>query len=94
MCTVSMILDNWNDHWKQPMQPTTWPPTELSREMRIAQLERDVEFLKKQIESAKQYDAKTGQSDCESDEKIEKLKAIADLLDIDISDVIEILESP
>lgn len=88
MCVVSMVVDNWNDHFTQQSPAIQ----ELNHELRIVQLERELELLKNQIKSAKAYDKKTGQPDCEDEEKVEKLKAIAKLLDLDISEVLDLLE--
>ena len=89
MCVVSMVVDSWNEKWSQPQYPF-YPGSESAR---ITALEKEVEFLKLQIQQAKKYDKDNEEPDCEDREKIAKLKELAAVLDLDISDVLEILEA-
>ncbi len=50
-------------------------------------LRREMEELKKLLTAAKQFDEATGQPDCEMDEKVTLIKAIAKLVGVDLGDV-------
>lgn len=50
-------------------------------------LKREVEALKDLLKAAKLYDEKTGQKDCEMDEKIALIKKVADMVGVDLKDV-------
>ncbi len=94
MCTVSMVMDDWNDRWRRshpPLDPffpdpvifTTNGPT---REEFDA-LKAELESLKKLLLAAKKYDEETGQPDCESDQKTALVKQLAKILDVDLSKI-------
>lgn len=51
-------------------------------------LRNELEAMKKLLRAAEKFDSATGQPECESDEKVAFLKKLADLLDIDLSDVL------
>lgn len=50
-------------------------------------LKKEVEELKKLLLAAKEYDEKTGEPDCEIDEKVEVIKKIAKLVGVDMESV-------
>lgn len=89
MCTVSMIGDVYARQWPQ-YQPTpqiiTLPP-EVTR-AEFDALKREVETMKALLQAAKQYDVEHGEPDCEMDEKLEVLRRVADLVGIDLDDVL------
>lgn len=60
----------------------------ISREEYEA-LREELEELKLLIKAAKRFDEKTGQPDCESAEKTEFLKKMGEILDVDMSDVLD-----
>lgn len=92
MCTVSMVMDDWNSRY--PNQWTTSPyvvvtdPNSVPRE-EFEALKKEVEELKKLLKAAKEYDAATGQPDCEVEEKVEMLKQLARALGVDMKGVFE-----
>jgi hypothetical protein len=51
-------------------------------------LKREVEDLKKLLERAKEYDARNGEPECETDEKMEVLRKVAELVGVDLDSVI------
>lgn len=63
-------------------------PTPPSRE-EFNKLKADVEALRELLKAAKIYDEKTGQKDCEADEKVEFIKLLAKYLDVDMKGVFE-----
>jgi hypothetical protein len=50
----------------------------------LDKIRRDIQDLKDLLKRAKEYDEKTGQPDCELDEKKRRLKEIADMVGVDI----------
>lgn len=94
MCTVSMIGDFYNDKWRYwpPLTPASQPPVfitqpEITR-AEFEQLKRDVEDMKELLKRAKKYDEDNGEPDCEIDEKMQKLRAIAKIVGVDLDDVL------
>ena len=51
-------------------------------------LKREVEELKRLLVNAKEIDEKTGQPDCEMEDKVEFLRKIAEFVGVDLSDAI------
>lgn len=99
MCVVSNIGDQYGrgfpDRWPN-VYPTPQPNTDkielnisgITREEFDA-LKAEVEELRKLLEAAKQFDAATGQPDCEMDEKVLLIKQLAELVGVDLGDVFE-----
>lgn len=96
MCVYSMIGDHYNDKWReqypwavQPVTDTninvTYPP--VSRE-EFDELKKDVKEMKELLKRAKIYDAEHGQPDCQIEEKIALLRRVAELVGIDLGDVL------
>ena len=94
MCVVSMIGDGWSKTVPE-VYPWVNPPT-VTKEVIIQsgvsqeefdKLKREVEELKLLLLAAKRFDEKTGQPDCEIDEKIELIKKIAKVVGVDMEDV-------
>lgn len=50
-------------------------------------LKAEVEELKKLLKAAKEFDEKTGQKDCEMDEKVKFIKEIAKFVGVDLNEV-------
>lgn len=89
MCTVSMLGDEWSRRvppqypWAVPGYQFQTGPTRAEFEA----LKAEVVELKKLLLAAKEYDAKTGQPDCEDEDKVALLKRIAELVGIDLAEV-------
>lgn len=88
MCVVSMVIDHYNDRWRNYV---TVSPDEL----RISKLERDYEELKREVENmrnllvrAKEYDERTNQPDCRK-ESVDLVKRVAEAVGIDLKDLID-----
>jgi hypothetical protein len=91
MCTVSYIGDDFgkrlpdrfpNYHqWIVP-QPVNAPTRE-----EFNALKKEMQELKELLKAAKRYDEKTGQPDCEQEDKIALLKRLAEVVGVDLSDV-------
>ena len=84
MCAVSNLIDQRRDHFAPIVQP--WPAPAVSKEEHEA-LKRDLEELKKEIRSAQEADKKMGLADCEMEEKVDFLKKVAEILEVDLEDV-------
>jgi hypothetical protein len=66
--------------------PVVYPTPQVSREEFDA-LRKEVQDALALLKKAKKYDDETGQPDCEVDEKVAALKAIAKLVGVDLSEV-------
>jgi len=73
MCAVSFIMDSYSEGWMKRLEEgKTVTGTDIEDFYRI-------------YEKAKEYDKKTGQPDCELEEKRQRLLAIAKELGISIT---------
>lgn len=98
MCVVSMVGDFYDDKWKgQPWYPPTTSvtpsvrivvPPPITREEFDA-LKREVQDMKELLKRAKEYDERNGEPDCEIDEKMEKLRKVAELVGVSLDDVLK-----
>lgn len=93
MCTVSMVGDHYRDRISR-LYPNvySWPATTMtippvSREEFDA-LKREVEQMKDLLKRAKEYDERNGEPDCEIEEKMDLLRRVAKLVDVNLDDVI------
>lgn len=92
MCMVSNVGDSWAQKF-----PHNWPHfnplpahIELIQSVPKAEfdaLKKEVQELKELLKAAKKFDQATGQPDCEMDEKVKLIKAIAQLVGVDLGDV-------
>lgn len=89
MCVVSMVMDHYKDtipQWPQKPSITIQPFTiDFTLEAWKADIERRLEEMKKLIKSAKEYDKKNNEPDCELDSKRQALKKLAGEIGIEIS---------
>ncbi len=81
--------------------PQKWPhfnplPESISEVSRaeFEALRREVQELKKLLLAAKKFDEATGQPDCEVEDKVKLIKAIAKLVGVDLGDVLEAGKKP
>lgn len=99
MCTVSNIGTAWGGAfpnrypWIQPYVPPTAPPIPtvipgVSQD-EFNRLKREVVQLRKLLRAAKDFDAATGQPDCEVDEKVALIRKIAEFVGVDLGDVLD-----
>jgi len=97
MCVVSNIMDGWRDSSGWPKRfpqnaPNTIPtipliPTAGPTREEFDALKKELEALKDLLKAAKIYDEKTGQKDCEMEEKIALFRQLAKLVGLDIDDL-------
>lgn len=102
MCTVSNIGSGWGDTfperypWFQPYVPYVAPelppiPAVIPgvSQDEFNRLKREVEELRKLLAAAKEFDAATGQPDCEMDEKVALIKRVAEYVGVDLKDLLD-----
>lgn len=98
MCTVSVVGDFYADRWKWVPQyppvvvPNVYPPQQhftlgVSR-AEFDALKREVAEMKELLIAAKRIDEVTGQPDCEMAEKLAVLRRVAELVGVDLDDVL------
>lgn len=95
MCVVSNIGDSWGRRVDQTYPWLNLPPVS-NTPITIAQptkaefdaLKRDVEELKELLKAAKAIDEYLGEPDCENDEKLAVLRKVAELVGVDLEDVL------
>jgi hypothetical protein len=96
MCMYSVIADHFIDKWTQPggplipgiVKPSTTPMgpfqplvnPDWEKDERIRKLEEEVAEMKKLLKRAKVYDEEHDHAECETDTKVYKLKAVAELV--------------
>lgn len=78
MCIVSMIGDQWGRDFLYPFGTPAHLQNNFDPE--IIKLRKEVEELKKLLLAAKVYDKETGQPECQVDEKVALIKAVAKAL--------------
>jgi len=92
MCVTSYIGEIQGDDiykrypWSNPNLPfSAYGYVGLDEFMK---LKKEVEELKILLEAAKKYDEATGQKNCSKDEKVAALRRIAELVGVDLKDVL------
>jgi hypothetical protein len=90
MCVYSVVADDWSRraHQTYPWigQNVTFQPPITRTE--FDQLREEVRALRDLLHAAKIYDERTGQPDCEVEEKIAFIRQAAELVGLDLSDVL------
>lgn len=96
MCVVSYVGDYWREKlpekhpWATPFPSDpipNWPSSLNPTREEFEALKKEIEELKKLIIAAKEYDEKTGQPECETDEKVALIKKFAEYVGVDMKDV-------
>lgn len=86
MCVYSMISDHFYDKWNPwPNYPEPWKPNPYAPQppVKIPSKE-DIDEFYKLLERAREYDKRTGQPDCDLEDKKVKLRKLAEELGITI----------
>jgi hypothetical protein len=89
MCVVSMIGDHFHDKWNQPPYNQYWQDLSKITRQEFDALKKEVEEMKELLKKAKLYDEKNNEPNCEIEEKIKTLKKIAELMGVDLNDVLK-----
>ena len=95
MCAVSAVGDNWQKEW-----PGIWPnaiPPYMPQinvplvppvdRKEFDRLKAEVEKMKKELEAARVQDILDRNPDCEMEDKVALLKAVAKAFDVDLKGV-------
>jgi hypothetical protein len=94
MCVVSMVGDSFSKRWPEQYPWATgtadtfqYYTTGVSRD-EFNELKKEVQIMKELLIKAKIYDEEHGEPDCEIDEKVELLRRVAELVGVDLEDVL------
>ena len=101
MCVVSMVGDHYNQKWNEPVyrslidriQITGTNPTVASYNFNLVtkqefdSLKKEVEEMKELLKRAVEYDERNNEPHCEIEEKVEVLKKVAELLEVNLDDI-------
>jgi hypothetical protein len=98
MCVVSNVGDHFGRRWPEkypwsarPIDGTDSVTFEMVPQVsrsEFDELKREVEECKRLLVAAKEIDEITGQPDCELEEKIALIRRVAELVGVDIDDVL------
>lgn len=101
MCVVSNIGDYFKDNipkrhpWVTPYTNPQWIPSQTipvspgPTKEEFEALKKEVEALKELLKAAQIFDEKTDQPHCEHEDKIALIKKIAELVGVDLEDVLK-----
>lgn len=91
MCVVSMIGDHYSQKYKdqfpQAQQQNQTTITAWPNRQEFEALKKEVLEMKELLKKAKVYDEVNNQKDCEMEEKIKILKAVADAVGVSLEEV-------
>jgi hypothetical protein len=90
MCAVSNVGDGWSQRWQGQSGAgsiTSGSTISLVSRYEFDQLKMEVLEMKNQLLAAKKQDEKDGNPDCEMEEKIKILKAVAEAVGVSLDDV-------
>lgn len=96
MCTISDVGDGYRNNFydrypkqaPQKLTSTGLPPITMGVPQEdFDKLKVEVEELKLLLLAAKRFDEKTGQPNCETDDKVAFIKQLATMLDVDMDEV-------
>lgn len=97
MCAVSMVGDYFKDKWIPYFERNTFPsgpfisplPVPSVSPDEFLALKREVEEMKELLKRAKVYDEEHGEPECEMEEKLKVLRAVAKAVGVDLEDVLK-----
>ena len=93
MCAVSMVMDDWTKKtWPNILpgfQPWTNPPAIGIPAEDFKKLKEEVEKLKEELKKARQKDIQEKVPDCKMKESVELIKTLADILGVDLEDILD-----
>lgn len=89
MCVVSMVGDHFNDKWKQPDYQQYFQNLDKVTREEFENLRKEVLEMKELLKKAAEYDKKNNEPNCEMESKVAMLKKIAELFNVDLSEVLK-----
>lgn len=87
MCVVSNMGDHYTGKFNQSNYQDFFNNISNVTRAEFDAVKKEVEEMKEILKRAKLYDEQTGQPHCELEDKIKKLKEIATLMGVDLSEV-------
>lgn len=87
MCVVSNMGDHYNQKFTQPDYTNFFNNISIVSRAEFDTVKKEVEEMRAILKRAKLYDEQTSQPDCEMEDKVKKLKEIATLMGVDLSEV-------
>lgn len=99
MCVVSMVGDHFHDKWnplvpKTPYGPQPLDYQDLSKLLKLPPSKADYDALKKEVEEMKallkraiEYDRRNNEPECQIEEKLVLLRAVAKMMGVSLDDV-------
>jgi hypothetical protein len=84
MCVYSMILDHYKDKWSPWTQSAPAMPAPLPLAPRKLPSQAEIDEFRILLDRAREYDRRTGQPDCELEEKRQTIRDLADKLGVKI----------
>lgn len=88
MCVVSMVGDHFGQKWSEPAYTQIFNNLDTITRYEFDALKREVEEMKKLLERAVEYDRKNNEPECQIEEKMQTLKKVAELLGVDLSNLV------
>jgi hypothetical protein len=83
-----MVGDHYRDRWTEPKYyPIIQEPQYATRE-EIEALREEVLQMRQLLERALEYDRKNNEPECQLEEKIAMLKKVAEIVGVDLTDLI------
>jgi len=75
--------------WIDPSRTIGWPGDNQPTQEDFDALKKEVQALKKLLRAGKEFDEATGQADCENADKIAIIRKLAELVGVDLEDVLD-----
>lgn len=85
MCVVSMVGDYYGDKWQWYQTRPVPDPSVLE----LLALRQEVKEAKELLKRAAEYDQEHGEPECQKEEKLAVLRKVAELVGIDLEDVLK-----
>lgn len=86
MCAVSAVMDHYHDSWYKRIVPTPYIPSDMIEPYPIniepPITDQEIRDFRDLYNRMKEYDAKTGQPDCELESKKQAVLDLAEQLGI------------
>ena len=86
MCVVSAVGNMWTQA-NRDKERWIYPPAPQINRSELEALKKDIEELRLLLLAAKRYDEETGQPNCEQEDKVALIKAVAKAVGVSMDDV-------
>jgi hypothetical protein len=83
MCSYSFIADHYSSKFQRGLDLSQWPASlPAVTKAEFDELKKQVQDMKELLEKAADYDRRTGQPDCEMEDKVAFLRKVAEFVGI------------